>query len=100
MLNPKELTSYSLYHYESCPFCSTTKKALRDTDLNGLKITKKDILSITKFRSELIKGGGKLQVPCLKIENSLGHSKWLYESNDIIRYFNKISINNQTLLNL
>ena len=35
----------------------------------------------------LLKGGGKTQVPCLRIDE--GKSvRWLYESNDIITYIN------------
>jgi len=34
----------------------------------------------------LIQGGGKTQVPCLRIEQSDGSVEWMYESNDIIRY--------------
>jgi len=39
-------------------------------------------------RQELLEGGGKAVVPCLKIKN--GDSvDWLYESMDIIRYLDE-----------
>ena len=38
-------------------------------------------------RSELISGGGKGQVPCLRIDDGSGNVQWMYESDDIIRYF-------------
>ena len=34
----------------------------------------------------LMQGGGKTQVPCLRIEQSDGSVEWMYESNDIIEY--------------
>ncbi len=40
-------------------------------------------------RKELINGGGKGQVPCLRIEDSSGEVTWLYESDDILRYIEK-----------
>jgi glutaredoxin len=90
MLNSNENNSYSLYHYEGCPFCLKTRRALQNMKLESVKITERDILSRSRFKNELLKGGGKIQVPCLKIESSFGRHKWLYESDDIIRYFNKI----------
>ena len=35
---------------------------------------------------ELVRGGGKTQVPCLRIETVDGQVEWMYESDDIIRY--------------
>jgi glutathione S-transferase len=34
----------------------------------------------------LMAGGGKTQVPCLRIEHANGDVEWMYESDDIIRY--------------
>ena len=34
----------------------------------------------------LMQGGGKTQVPCLRIEQADGSVEWMYESNDIIEY--------------
>jgi len=34
----------------------------------------------------LLQGGGKTQVPCLRIEQEDGSVEWMYESNDIISY--------------
>lgn len=36
-------------------------------------------------RAELLAGGGKLQVPCLKIPEA-GGVRWLYESSDILQF--------------
>ena len=35
---------------------------------------------------ELIRGGGSPTVPCLRIEDSSGDVRWLYESLDIIKF--------------
>ncbi len=36
-------------------------------------------------RDELLAGGGKVKVPCLKITQG-GEEKWMYESSDIVSY--------------
>ncbi|SLJ83579.1 glutathione S-transferase N-terminal domain-containing protein [Psychrobacter sp. DAB_AL43B] len=38
-----------------------------------------------EFRSELAENGGRVKVPCLRIEEN-GEVQWMYESNDIIAY--------------
>ncbi len=47
---------------------------------------------------ELRKGGGKSQVPCLRIEHESEKGKvsvqWLYESEDIIAYIKKNNLAN------
>jgi glutathione S-transferase len=43
-----------------------------------------------QYRQELLEQGGKVKVPCLRIEQD-GQVKWLYESNDIIAYLNKVA---------
>jgi glutaredoxin 2 len=52
----------------------------------GLKIPLKDILFHPDNNTDLISGGGKGQVPCLRIESENGGVEWMYESIDIIRY--------------
>lgn len=42
--------------------------------------------SNAQFAQELVRGGGKTQVPCLRIENETGDVQWMYESDDIIQY--------------
>ena len=41
--------------------------------------------------TDLMRGGGKTQVPCLRIDDGSGNVQWLYESDDIIQYFAKAS---------
>lgn len=76
----------ALYYYDSCPYCAKTKKAISRL---GLKITMKNIQQNKQDRIELLQQGGKMQVPCLRIDNSKGKTQWLYESDDIIAYLSK-----------
>lgn len=43
--------------------------------------------------TDLITGGGKSQVPCLRIETGSGDVRWLYESIDIVRYLKTRLVN-------
>ncbi len=54
-----------------------------------LKIPLKNIHERKEYLDELVAGGGKKQVPCLRIESSTGQTQWLYESTDIIRYIRR-----------
>lgn len=42
--------------------------------------------SDSEHAQALMQGGGKTQVPCLRIEQADGNVEWMYESNDIIEY--------------
>ncbi|MCB1199901.1 MAG: glutathione S-transferase N-terminal domain-containing protein [Leptospiraceae bacterium] len=70
-----------LYYFESCPYC---RRVLQFMQQNNIQVTMKDILKEPSNRDELIRIGGKSQVPCLVIEG-----KPLYESLDIIEWFKK-----------
>ena len=88
MLATKSTTTYqsqalSLYYYDGCPFCNMTLKALEQIDLD---IELRHIRRQPQYRTELIRQGGKPQVPCLRIQGNSGKTKWLYESRDIISY--------------
>ena len=43
----------------------------------------------SEHRNALMQGGGKTQVPCLRIETSEGKVSWMYESDDILSYINE-----------
>jgi len=73
----------ALYHYQSCPYCAVTRQAIKQT---GLNIEQRNVSKQPQYRSELIKEGGKSQVPCLRIEKENGDVHWLYESQDIIQF--------------
>ncbi len=71
-----------LYHFAACPYC---RKVRRDVRLLGLTIQMADIKRDPQAKAELVAGGGKKQVPALRIEEPSG-VRWMYESSDISRY--------------
>jgi glutathione S-transferase len=73
---------YTLYQFESCPFCARVRRFMAEA---GLDLPVKDTLRDPAARAELIAGGGNSMVPCLRIERD-GEVRWLYESLDIIAY--------------
>ncbi len=77
MANTHSLPGLALYQYRACPFCARTRQV-------------QDKLGLNSHRKELIKQGGSPQVPCLRIEKDNGQVKWLYESGDIIKFFNAL----------
>ncbi|UJF20625.1 glutathione S-transferase N-terminal domain-containing protein [Shewanella sp. OMA3-2] len=73
----------SLYQYNACPFCVKVRREMRRQNLNiALVDAKQD-----NNKQTLLIEGGKLQVPCLKINND-GKTEWLYESKAIMNYLN------------
>jgi glutaredoxin len=72
----------SLYQYAACPFCVKVRRSMKR---NSLKVETRDAKR-NPHREELLNGGGKIKVPCLKIEEENGQVSWLYESSDIISY--------------
>ncbi len=77
-----ETEKLALYHFRSCPYCVRVRRAI---DKLGLSIELRDIRQDGARREELIGGGGKKTVPCLRIEQG-GEVRWMYESRDIVRY--------------
>lgn len=76
----------TLYHFQACPFCIKTRREIKRL---SLMIKLKDAQHDPESREELLKGGGKHQVPCLKIESPDQETRWLYESSHIIEYLQK-----------
>ena len=70
-----------LYHFEGCSFCTRVQDYMRK---NNIVVPMKDIHLNPAYREELIRIGGKGQVPCLVIDD-----KALYESLDIIEWLKK-----------
>jgi len=73
-----------LYQYLACPFCV---KVRRDIRRQGLNITTIDAKQ-QNHKQRLAEEGGKIQVPCLRIEEN-DNVVWLYESSAIIEHLNK-----------
>ena len=68
-----------LYMFETCPFC---QKVIREIESNGrTDIEFHNIRQSEEDRLELIKVGGKQQVPCLFIDGVP-----MYESDDIVAW--------------
>ena len=66
--------------------CST--KVRRHIKWLNLPIVVKDLKRCHIYQKELLSGGGRAQLPCLRIEKTTG-TEWLYESEDIIRYLDR-----------
>ena len=81
------MSSFALYYYDQCPFCQLVLR-----ELNGLKtqVELKNTLTVPNNRQELVAGGGRTTVPCLRITNEGGEVQWMYESSDIARYLKKL----------
>ncbi|MBR7889804.1 glutathione S-transferase N-terminal domain-containing protein [Marinomonas sp. A79] len=75
----------SLYQFYACPFCIKTRRAIYK--LNA-PIEMRNASEGSPHRAELEQGGGRIKVPCLRIEEE-GKVEWMYESSDIIAYLEK-----------
>ncbi|MDH4584910.1 glutaredoxin [Pseudomonas sp. BN415] len=78
----EETANLALYQFNACPFCVKTRRAMHRLNL---PIALRDAKNDETHRATLLAGGGKIKVPCLRIDEN-GESRWMYESNDIIRY--------------
>jgi len=79
----EETKNLSLYQFKTCPFCIKTRRTAKRLSLS---IERLDAQHDSDARDALLKGGGKIKVPCLKIEESDGETRWLYNSETIIQY--------------
>lgn len=76
----------ALYHYPTCPFCLKTRNEVHRL---ALKIEARNAQHDPAHRDALVAGGGKPQVPCLRIDGADGKSTWMYESDAIMAYLQK-----------
>ena len=86
-INPAHL---ALYEHELCGFCQQVRRTETRLSL-PVEVTSRNILHDPEARQELIKGGGRAVVPCLRIETADREVHWLYESTDIIGYLKQLS---------
>jgi glutaredoxin len=70
-----------LYQFAGCPYCDKVRRFMQQS---GITLPMKDTRADPRNREELVKIGGKGQVPCLVIDG-----KALYESDDIIEWLKK-----------
>ena len=75
--------THVLYKTEICPFCMMVRRFM---DKQGMKLPLKDTMTDAEARAELVAGGGRATVPCLRIEQPDGSYEWMYESRDIMAY--------------
>lgn len=80
-----ECLNLALYQFKTCPFCVKVRREMRRLSLN---IALLDAQQDGPIRGDLLRGGGKAVVPCLKITDAQGNSEWMYESAQIIQYLN------------
>jgi glutaredoxin len=71
----------SLYYYESCPFCQRVLRPLRQ---HNWSVELHDIMHNEQDYKDLVAGGGRSTVPCLRIQDDHGQETWMYESLDIL----------------
>ncbi|HWD33496.1 glutathione S-transferase N-terminal domain-containing protein [Pseudomonas caricapapayae] len=75
----------SLYQFHACPFCVKTRRTLHRLNV---PVALRDAKNNEQDRQALLSEGGKIKVPCLRIEED-GKTTWMYESKVIIEYLNK-----------
>jgi len=75
-----------LYQYNACPFCVKVRRAMMRMSLS---IELRDIRANSEYKKQLEEEGGRLMVPCLRIENDDGSYTWVYESSEIINYLSE-----------
>jgi glutaredoxin 3 len=72
------MQNLTLYHFMGCPYCQRVRDFMNQ---ESITIPLKDTHQNPAYKEELIKIGGKPQVPCLVIDG-----KAMYESMDIINW--------------
>ena len=75
--------SLALYQFNTCPFCIKVRQEMRRL---SLPIDKRDAQHNAVNRDELLQGSGATKVPCLKITDSSGQTRWLQDSGEIVAY--------------
>ncbi|MNJ09904.1 glutaredoxin 2 [compost metagenome] len=81
----QQAKSLSLYQFHACPFCVKTRRTLHRLNV---PVALRDAKNNEQDRQTLLTEGGKVKVPCLRIEED-GKTTWMYESKVIIDYLNK-----------
>ncbi len=57
---------------------------------HGIEIPMRNTVMDISAYKELVTGGGRATVPCLRIERDDGQVEWLYESLDIMRFIDEV----------
>lgn len=75
----------ALYQFQTCPFCIKVRRTVKRLSLN---IETRDAQRDPAHREQLLRQGGVVKVPCLRIAANDG-DRWLYESDAIIEYLHQ-----------
>ncbi|NAT45400.1 glutaredoxin [Pseudomonas syringae pv. actinidiae] len=75
----------TLYQFDACPFCVKTRRTLHRLNV---PVALRDAKNNEFDRQTLLNEGGKIKVPCLRIEEG-GKTVWMYESKVIIDYLDQ-----------
>jgi glutaredoxin len=75
--------SLALYQFNTCPFCIKVRQEMRRL---SLPIEKRDAQHNNAHREQLLQGSGASKVPCLKITEANGQTRWLQDSAAIVAY--------------
>jgi glutaredoxin len=79
----QQCQSLALYQFSTCPFCIKVRQEMRRL---SLPIEKRDAQHNSTHREALLEGSGATQVPCLKITEANGQTRWLQDSGAIVAY--------------
>ena len=79
----QQCQSMVLYQFSTCPFCIKVRQEMRRL---SLPVERRDAQHNAENRQALLSGGGTVKVPCLKVVDANGESRWIYESGSIISY--------------
>jgi glutaredoxin len=79
----QQCQSLALYQFTTCPFCIKVRQEMRRL---SLPIERRDAQHHLQNRDALLQGAGTVKVPCLKITEADGQTRWLFESGAIISY--------------
>ena len=78
----ENIESYQLFKTDLCGFCFRVRGFLDEFDID---VPLRDINTDAEAFRELLAGGGRATVPCLRIQRG-DDVQWMFESMDIIRY--------------
>ncbi len=76
------MKNLNLFYFPECPFCQKVLRFIDESKIEGIEL--RDINKDVENEKELVKLGGKRQVPALKIDGKI-----MYESDDIIKYLSE-----------
>lgn len=73
----------ALYQYMGCGYCAQVISVMKRL---GVEVELRDTLEDPRFAQEVLEATGRSTVPVLRIDSDDGETRWMPESQDIIRY--------------